>query len=427
MHLLIFTVLLTGVLTLPREHIALGPPLSEEDVNDETPPHDDFESLISDEIAEKLIANAISDKEKNSTENDQKGASTRKLKGRDIIKASKREQNEKPWKFKKDGNTEDTTSAMKRYHTWYSQEHRWRDYPYKIKRGRNSVFGNEPKRDISRNPQKRQVNSENEAALLDIKGVKKPCRLSDEEATRALDIHRAFRKEESAGNMWSLDWDPELADLAQGLADECTFKHTNLMFANGVRVGQNLGAITGSNHSIERIVHMFMNEKDDYNYKDHQWTDVVGHYLQVVNWRTIKVGCAVNKCDNLYVSTSTQKDIWNNAWYWVCDYWPPVSYKSRPYDYTDGQVCSECMVPKDSGLGWKCADQTCRDCKLDGTDPDCKQSKECTKLNEDKDPMCPMIAIYGMCGGHNFKWALINCQTSCKLCSTVNDAFLEEA
>ncbi|XP_052092552.1 uncharacterized protein LOC127729020 [Mytilus californianus] len=398
MHLLIFTVLLTGVLTLPREHIALGPPLSEEDVNDETPPHDDFESLIPDEIAEKLIANAISDKEKNSTENDQKGASTRKLKGRDIIKA--REQNEKPRKFKKDGNKEDTTSDMKRHNTWYS---------------------------IMRNAQKRQVNSEQEAALLNIKGVKKPCRLPNEAATSALYIHRAFRKNESAGNMWSLDWDPDLADLAQGLADECTFKHTNLEFANGVRVGQNLGAITGNDHSIERIVHLFMNEKDDYNYKDHQWTDVVGHYLQVVNWRTIKVGCAVNKCDNLYVSTSTQHEVWNNAWYWVCDYWPPVSYNSRPYDYTDGKVCSECMVPKDSGLGWKCVDQTCRDCKLDGSDPNCKQSKECTEFNEDKDPMCPMVAAYGMCGGHNFKWSLITCQTSCKLCSTVNDAFVEEA
>lgn len=51
--------------------------------------------------------------------------------------------------------------------------------------------------------------------------------------------------------------------------------------ANGVRVGQNLGATTGSNHSIERMVHLFMNEKADYNYTEHKWTNVVGHYLQV--------------------------------------------------------------------------------------------------------------------------------------------------
>ncbi|CAC5406098.1 unnamed protein product [Mytilus coruscus] len=423
MHLLIFTLLLTGVVTLPRDHIALGPPLSEAD---DTPPHDDFDSKISDEIAEKLIANAISDEEKSSDENNQQGSITRILSVRNGIKTSKRDPIKNKRRYKNEY-TKDLNIAKKRHHTWYSHGHRWHNFPDRIKRGMNSVFGNQRERDIIRNPQKRQINSEKEAALLDIKGVTKPCRISDEESTKALDVHRAYRKKESAGNMWTLDWDPELADLAQGLADECTFKHTNLMFANGVRVGQNLGATTGSNHSIERMVHLFMNEKADYNYKDHQWTDVVGHYLQVVNWRTIKVGCAVNKCDNLFISTPTQQEVWNNAWYWVCDYWPPVSYKSRPYDYTDGQVCSECMVPKDSGLGWKCVDQTCRDCKLDGSDPNCKQSKECTEFNEDIDPMCPMVAAYGMCGGHNFKWALINCQTSCKLCSTVNDAFVEEA
>ncbi|XP_076090049.1 cysteine-rich venom protein Cau1-like [Mytilus galloprovincialis] len=175
------------------------------------------------------------------------------------------------------------------------------------------------------------------------------------------------------------------------------------------------------------MVHLFMNEKADYNYTEHKWTNVVGHYLQVVNWRTIKVGCAVNKCDNLYISHDNQQEVWNNAWYWVCDYWPPVSYKTRPYDYKDGQVCSECMVPKDSGLGWRCEDQTCQDCKLDGTDPSCKQSKECTSFNKDKDINCPLIASFGMCGGHNFKWSLIHCQTSCKLCSTVNDAFADES
>ncbi|XP_071154652.1 peptidase inhibitor 15-like [Mytilus edulis] len=399
MHLLIFTVLLSGVLALPHEHTALGPPLSAENVSDENPPHDDFDSKISEDIAEKLIANAISDKEKSSTENDQQDSSTRKLTDRDIIKAIKREKTE--------------------------------NHSYRMKRGRNSVFdyqpGNRGRNLVLGNdlPQKRQVNSATEAASLDIKGVMKPCRLSDEEATRAVAVHRAYRKKESANNMWTMDWNGTLADLAQGLADECTFKHTNLQSPDGVRVGQNLGATTGSDHSIERMVDLYMNEKDNYNYKDHQWIGVVGHYLQVVNWKTIQVGCAMNKCDNLYISTPTQQEVWKNAWYWVCDYWPPVSSKLRPYDYTNGQACSECMVPKDSGLGWKCVDQACRDCKLDGSDPDCQQSKECTEFNDDKDPMCPFIASMGMCGGENFKWALINCQTSCKLCSTVNDAFVE--
>ncbi|XP_063420729.1 glioma pathogenesis-related protein 1-like [Mytilus trossulus] len=361
--------------------------------------------MIPEEIAEKLLSNAISDKEKSSTESDQQDSSTRQLTDRDIIKAIKREQTENPWKFKKDGDKDETTNTMKRYHEWFNN-------PDRIKRGRNSVFGNQPDkrgrnpgignqpgkrkmnslfgnppykrrrnlgigdaltRDIMSNAQKRQVNSATEAATLDIKGVTKPCRLSDEEAARAVAVHRAYRKKEYADNMWTMDWNGTLADLAQGLADECTFKHTNLQTPSGVHVGQNLGATTGSDHSIERMVGLYMNEKDNYNYKDHQWIGVVGHYLQVVNWKTIQVGCAMNKCDNLYISTPTQQEVWKNAWYWVCDYWPPVSTKSRPYDSTNGQACSECMVPKGSGLGWKCIDQTCRDCKLDGSDPDCRK------------------------------------------------------
>lgn len=173
-------------------------------VSDENPPHDDFDSKISEDIAEKLIANAIIDKEKSSTENNQQDSSTRKLTDRDIIKAIKRKQTENTLKFKKDGGKEETTSTMKRYYDWFNNGHRWRSYSNRMKRGRNSVFGNDLTRDIMSNPQKRQVNSATEAASLDIKGVMKPCRLSDEEATRAVAVHRAYRKKESANNMWTM-------------------------------------------------------------------------------------------------------------------------------------------------------------------------------------------------------------------------------
>ena len=50
---------------------------------------------------------------------------------------------------------------------------------------------------------------------------------------------------------------------------------------NGTHVGQNLGAVTGWNHSISRIVQLFANEQYDYNYEKHEWDAAVGHYLQV--------------------------------------------------------------------------------------------------------------------------------------------------
>ncbi|CAG2192696.1 unnamed protein product [Mytilus edulis] len=246
------------------------------DGNDETASNGDSDSKISDESAEKLIANAIREKVKNITGNDQQGSISRSFSVRNGIKTSKRDQ------IKIKRRTKDQNRKDKKWnHRLYNHGHGWGSLHNKIKRGKKAAFGVNAKRNITRIPQKKQVNTETEAASLHIKGVKKPCRISDEEAAMALNVHRAYRKEEHARNMWSLDWDQDLAELAQGLADECVFKHTNLEFANGVRVGQNLGATTGSNHSIERMVHLFMNEKADYNYTEHKWTNVVGHYLQV--------------------------------------------------------------------------------------------------------------------------------------------------
>ncbi|VDI24350.1 Hypothetical predicted protein, partial [Mytilus galloprovincialis] len=226
MHLLIFTVLLTGVLTLRNEHIALGTPLSEENVSDENPPHEDFDSMIFEEIAEKLIANAISDTEKSSTENDQQDSSTRQLTDRDIIKEIKREQTENPRKFKKDGDNDETTNTMKRYYEWFND-------PNRIKRGRNSVFGKQP----------------------DKRG-----------------------KNPYIGNP------PDKRGRRPGIGNPPDKRGRNSVFG---------------------------------------------------------------------------------------------------------------------------------DCKLDGTDPECQQSKECTEFNDDKEDVCPRLALMGMCRGAYLPWTLKNCQTSC--------------
>ena len=50
---------------------------------------------------------------------------------------------------------------------------------------------------------------------------------------------------------------------------------------NGTRTGQNLGAIVGNNSTITKVVELFYKEKSDYDFNNHQWKGVVGHYLQV--------------------------------------------------------------------------------------------------------------------------------------------------
>lgn len=169
------------------------------DGNDETALNGDSDSKISDESAEKLIVNAISEKLKNMAGSDQQGSISRSFSERNGIKTSKRDQ------IKIKRRTKDQHHKDKKWHhTWYNHGRGWRSLNNKIQRGKKAAFGVNAKRDIIRNPQKKQVNTETEAASLHIKGVKKPCRISDEEAAMALDVHRAYRKEEHARNMWSL-------------------------------------------------------------------------------------------------------------------------------------------------------------------------------------------------------------------------------
>ncbi|OWF49911.1 Peptidase inhibitor 16 [Mizuhopecten yessoensis] len=267
-----------------------------------------------------------------------------------------------------------------------------------------------------------QVTSMKAAQSLFMKGEETPIQVSQAERDDTVDVHQRLRKMEHGTDIWKIDWDDSLARLGQALADKCVFKHTNLYFANGTRVGQNLAIVKGSNHSIEKVAQLFYNEKGDYDMVGHSWVDydLVGHYLQVVYWDTVKVGCGLNFCPTLYLPDTGA--VWNNAWYWACDYWPPLHTNTRPYHV--GDPCSECVVPVGKGFGWKCEENICEDCTIG--DAGCNEAGPCTSFDPDvkSKAICDKVQKHKYCekGSPGYKFAKLYCKTTCQFCRGIPES-----
>ncbi|XP_060069791.1 cysteine-rich venom protein natrin-1-like [Ylistrum balloti] len=266
------------------------------------------------------------------------------------------------------------------------------------------------------------VKSLEEAKDLDIKGEENPTQVTQQQIRDTVDVHQMFRMKEEGSDIWKINWDDSLARLAQALANKCVFKHTNLYFGNGTRVGQNLAIVKGSNHSIEKVVQLFYNEKSLYDIDGHSTVDysLVGHYLQLVYWDTVKVGCGVTFCDQLFLPDTG--DTWYNTWYWACDYWPSLHANIPPYHV--GNPCSECVVPSGKGIGWMCVDNTCEECNIG--DPGCNEPEPCTKFDPDvqSKAMCDKVKKHKFCekGSRGYRFAKLYCRTTCQFCRGIPES-----
>ncbi|XP_069122302.1 cysteine-rich secretory protein 2-like [Argopecten irradians] len=263
------------------------------------------------------------------------------------------------------------------------------------------------------------------AKTLEMTGKETPSKCTAQEKIDAVLAHQKVRMLEPGSNIWKIHWDESLARLAQALSDKCVFKHTNLNFGNGTRVGQNLAVIKGSNHTIEKVVQLFYNEKSDYDINGHSFVDfdLVGHYLQLEYWDTVKVGCGVTFCPILHLPD--HGDVWQNAYYWACDYWPPLHSKTRPYQI--GEPCTQCVVPSGKGIGWMCVDDTCEECNIG--EPGCNEPGPCTTFEPDKSTnICKKVKARNYCnkGTPGYKYAKFYCKTTCEFCSGIPESIDEE-
>uniref|UniRef100_A0A194AJ68 SCP domain-containing protein n=1 Tax=Pinctada fucata TaxID=50426 RepID=A0A194AJ68_PINFU len=257
-------------------------------------------------------------------------------------------------------------------------------------------------------------------------GKRATSQMTKSEIQEALNDHRKYRAQEDASNMWSIEWSVDLANLAQELADTCVFKHDKLKLNSTTHVGQNLGAMTGQHSSISLILGLFYDEKKDYDFITNSWdpNKMVGHYLQMSNWQTTLVGCGKKVCDKLEVVPTGE--FWTDATYYVCDYWPPVSWKEPPYE--KGEHCSMCIMPESPGMGFQCKDDGCDECRLDDANQNCHPPIECPRYTPDTyvyQNTCKTIEKWGACNkdDRNHAFAKINCQTTCKVCADVPQRF----
>ena len=137
--------------------------------------------------------------------------------------------------------------------------------------------------------------------------------VTKEEITEILEAHNSYRAkiaqgkemegrpgpQPGAANMHELDWDPELAAIAQMHADQCQFEHdcSDCRKVDRFRVGQNLyiykQTIRRAPVHWERAVGSWYEEVEMFSRRKvspFQFTHETGHYSQLVWADTTQVG-----------------------------------------------------------------------------------------------------------------------------------------
>ncbi|KAK0078475.1 hypothetical protein PV325_002444 [Microctonus aethiopoides] len=144
--------------------------------------------------------------------------------------------------------------------------------------------------------------------------------LTNEEIEEVLGRHNELRAKVAAGeesrglhggqpggNIRSLEWDNNLAVVAQRWANQCVFKHDKCRNIDGIEVGQNLGYRGTTGTLVDKfsdIVTGWYDEVKDFN---HQYVSnyqsgpggaVTTHYTQLIWANTTHVGCGGIKYKN---------------------------------------------------------------------------------------------------------------------------------
>ncbi|XP_075951235.1 cysteine-rich venom protein TEL1-like [Anarhichas minor] len=152
--------------------------------------------------------------------------------------------------------------------------------------------------------------------------------------TKIVNKHNQLRRgvQPTASNMLEMSWSSEAAANAQRWANTCSMNHSpesnRVISTSGC--GENL-YMSSQQDSWNDAIQDWYDEVKDWRYGVGSTNGgVIGHFTQVVWYRSNKVGCAVAYCPN-----SSYK------YFYVCQYCPPGNLQySRPY--TTGPSCGDC-------------------------------------------------------------------------------------
>lgn len=143
-----------------------------------------------------------------------------------------------------------------------------------------------------------------------------------------------------AANMRLMEWDDELALVAQGHADQCIFEHecSDCRRVSRFGVGQNLFISFQSNFDTRiqwgRAIKAWYDEVAEFSpsaIQPFQFSTPVGHYTQMMWWSSFRVGCGF---------TMFQEDGWWKKLY-TCNYGPGGNIILSQM-YRRGSPCSAC-------------------------------------------------------------------------------------
>uniref|UniRef100_K4IDE1 CRiSP-Abr-3 n=1 Tax=Abronia graminea TaxID=278977 RepID=K4IDE1_ABRGR len=161
-----------------------------------------------------------------------------------------------------------------------------------------------------------------------------------------VDTHNNLRRtvQPTASNMLKMEWDFATAQNAQRSADTCTLEHTPQKdrTINGVACGENLFS-SSAIHQWPSVIQEWFNERNDFNFGKGPTKPgvMIGHYTQVVWYRSYILGCAVAHCPR----QKTYK------YFYVCQYCPAGNLRSQKYTpYKIGRPCGDCPQACDNGL-----------------------------------------------------------------------------
>ncbi|XP_029452751.1 cysteine-rich venom protein-like [Rhinatrema bivittatum] len=160
-----------------------------------------------------------------------------------------------------------------------------------------------------------------------------------------VNIHNNLRRQVDppASNMLKMKWNAEAAKTAEQWANTCNLFHSSKdrRKIKDFSCGENLFMSTFL-ASWPDVIKAFYSEKTDFEYGKgvKQEGDVVGHYLQVVWYRSFEVGCAVVNCINS-----------EYQFYYVCHYCPAGNkQQTLNMPYKTGKPCGDCPNACDNGL-----------------------------------------------------------------------------
>ncbi|XP_013411767.1 cysteine-rich venom protein latisemin isoform X2 [Lingula anatina] len=237
------------------------------------------------------------------------------------------------------------------------------------------------------------------------------------------ELRKATADDHEASNMMKMYWDEEIAEVAQGWADNCHYDHEpgELRRVPGkYSVGQNLGK---GYKSWEAVIQAWYDEIKDFTYGDEDMDfGKVGHYTQLVWAASSRIGCGFANCGEA-------------GKIYVCDYGPAGNVGGFSKPYKQGKACSACSNHCSNSL-CDCENKVClnsatmhyNNCSCDCLTNSYKPSDNCAlNCDEVKDEYyCGKSAGYlSMADCRKYAGTTVSCPHQCDVCPWAGSNYTE--